>query len=301
MLQKLAEANRFGFEWLDIVDPQPEELQDIAVQYQLHANSVKDCLQPGHLPKYELIGDRAFIIVRLYTPDTTEEEADTIQELTNKVAIFYTDAFVITIHRKALVFIDDLKKDLIDTGKCRGAFHLLNRVVRGSLLTYEAPADQIARELDFYEDRIFLKDKMPPVLKSLYYLKRKTDLVRRMLILTRDVIENIDDPNENNPNTRDTRDLFVRLQTIYDTLSDNTNQLLNIYFSLSSQRTNEVIRVLTIFSVFFMPLTFVAGIYGMNFEFMPELRHKWGYPGVYAFMAVITLGIYSWFKRKGWL
>jgi len=301
MLQKLAEANQFGFEWLDIVDPQPEELQDIAVRYQLHANSVKDCLQPGHLPKYELIGDRAFIIVRLYTPDTTEEEADTIQELTNKVAIFYTDAFVITIHRKALLFIDDLKKDLIDTGKCRGAFHLLNRVVRGSLLTYEAPADQIARDLDFYEDRIFLKEKMPPVLKSLYYLKRKTDLIRRMLILTRDVIENIDDPNENNPNTRDTRDLFVRLQTIYDTLSDNTNQLLNIYFSLSSQRTNEVIRVLTIFSVFFMPLTFIAGIYGMNFEFMPELRHKWGYPGVYAFMAVITLGIYSWFKRKGWL
>ena len=301
MLQKLAEVNQFGFEWLDIVEPQHEELQDIALRYQLHANSVKDCLQPGHLPKYELIGDRAFIIVRLYTPDTTEEEADTIQELTNKVAIFYTDAFVITIHRKALVFIDDLKKDLIDTGKCRGAFHLLNRVVRGSLLTYEAPADQIARDLDFFEDRIFLKDKMPPVLKSLYYLKRKTDLVRRMLILTRDVIENIDDPTENNPNTRDTRDLFVRLQTIYDTLSDNTNQLLNIYFSLSSQRTNEVVRVLTIFSVFFMPLTFVAGIYGMNFEFMPELHHKWGYPGVYAFMAVITLGIYLWFKRKGWL
>ncbi len=296
MLQKLAVASEFGFEWLDIVDPQPEELQDIAVRYQLHANSVKDCLQPGHLPKYELIGDRAFIIVRLYTPDTTEEEADTIQELTNKVAIFYTDAFVITIHRKALAFIEDLKKDLIDTGKCRGAFHLLNRVVRGSLLTYEAPADQIARDLDFYEDRIFLKDKMPPVLRSLYYLKRKTDLIRRMLILTRDVIENIDDPN-----TRDTRDLFVRLQTIYDTLTDNTNQLLNIYFSLSSQRTNEVIRVLTIFSVFFMPLTFVAGIYGMNFEFMPELRHKWGYPGVYALMALITLGIYLWFKRKGWL
>ncbi len=301
MLQKLAEANQFGFEWLDIVDPQPQELQDIAVQYQLHASSVKDCLQPGHLPKYELIGDKAFIIVRLYTPEVTQEEADTIQELTNKVAIFYTDGFVITIHRKALVFVDDLKKDLIDTGKCRGAFHLLNRVVRGALLTYEAPADQLSRELDFYEDRIFLKDKMPPVLKGLYYLRRKIDLIRRMLILTRDVIENIDDPAENNPNTRDTRDLFVRLQTIYDTLSDNTNQLLNIYFSLSSQRTNEVIRVLTIFSVFFMPLTFIAGIYGMNFEFMPELRLKWGYPGAIGLMFVITLGIYFWFKRKGWL
>jgi magnesium transporter len=77
--------------------------------------------------------------------------------------------------------------------------------------------------------------------------------------------------------------------------------LFNIYFSVSSQRTNEVIRVLTIFSVFFMPLTFVAGIYGMNFEFMPELRQQWGYPGVIGLMALITLGIYFWFKRKGWL
>lgn len=301
MVQQFAEAQTSGFEWLDIVDPNPEELQEIALRYRLHANAVKDCLQPGHLPKFERIGETSFVIVRLYTPDTPEEEADTIQELTNKVAVFYSESFVITIHRKAYAFLEEIKSDIIDTGRCRGTFHLLNRVVRSSLLTYDAPADILSRSLEFYEDRIFLKEKTQPVLKGLYFQKRKIDLIRRMLILTRDVIENIDDPAENNPNTRDTRDLFVRLQTIYDTLSDNTNQLFNIYFSLASHRTNEVIRVLTIFSVFFMPLTFIAGIYGMNFEFMPELRHRWGYPGAIVLMALITLGIYLWFRRKGWL
>jgi magnesium transporter len=301
MVQQYAKTQKSGFEWLDIVNPLPEELQEIATQYNLHANALKDCLQPGHLPKYELIGETSFVIVRLYTPDTPEEEADTIQELTNKVAIFYSEKFLITIHRKPLTFIEEIKADIVDTGRCRGTFHLLNRVVRGSLLTYEAPADILSRSLEYYEDRIFLKEKTQPVLKGLYFQKRKIDLIRRMLLLTRDVIENIDDPAENNPNTRDTRDLYVRLQTMYDTLSDNTNQLFNIYFSLASHRTNEVIRVLTIFSVFFMPLTFIAGIYGMNFDVMPELRHPWGYPGALGLMAVITLGIFLWFKRKGWL
>jgi magnesium transporter len=301
MVQQYAKTQKSGFEWLDIVNPLPEELQEIATQYNLHANALKDCLQPGHLPKYELIGETSFVIVRLYTPDTPEEEADTIQELTNKVAIFYSEKFLITIHRKPLTFIEEIKADIVDTGRCRGTFHLLNRVVRGSLLTYEAPADILSRSLEYYEDRIFLKEKTQPVLKGLYFQKRKIDLIRRMLLLTRDVIENIDDPAENNPNTRDTRDLYVRLQTMYDTLSDNTNQLFNIYFSLASHRTNEVIRVLTIFSVFFMPLTFIAGIYGMNFDVMPELRHPWGYPGALGLMAVITLGIFLWFNRKGWL
>jgi len=93
----------------------------------------------------------------------------------------------------------------------------------------------------------------------------------------------------------------VKLQNIYDTLFENMNQLVMIYFSISSQRTNEIVRVLTVFSVFFMPLTFIVGIYGMNFEFMPELKMKLGYPGVMALMGLITLGIYVWFKKRGWL
>ena len=76
---------------------------------------------------------------------------------------------------------------------------------------------------------------------------------------------------------------------------------MNIYISLSSQKTNEVMRVLTVFSVFFMPLTFIVGVYGMNFDFMPELRLKWGYPGVMLLMGFITFSIYVWFRRNGWL
>lgn len=88
---------------------------------------------------------------------------------------------------------------------------------------------------------------------------------------------------------------------MFEVLSENMHQLLNVYFSASSQKTNDIIRVLTIFFVFFMPLTFIVGIYGMNFKFMPELNWVAGYPFAMRLMAVVTVLIYAWFRRKQWL
>ena len=100
---------------------------------------------------------------------------------------------------------------------------------------------------------------------------------------------------------QDVRDQHLKIQTLFSQILEEVNNLLNLSMSFSAQRTNEVIRVLTLFSVFFMPLTFIVGIYGMNFEFMPELRQKWGYPAVLIFMGLVALIIYIWFRRKKWL
>jgi magnesium transporter len=86
-----------------------------------------------------------------------------------------------------------------------------------------------------------------------------------------------------------------------DELLDDANTLLNVQLSLASHRTSEVMRILTVFSVFFLPLTFIVGVYGMNFDYMPELRERWGYPAVLGLMVVVTLVIYRWFRRRGWL
>src|SRR5690606_25685166 len=142
-----------------------------------------------------------------------------------------------------------------------------------------------------------LKSRKVSLLKQLYFIKRKIDVIRRILLLTYEIIDKIDPPETSTAFTRDTRDLYVRMQNIFDSLSENTNQLLNVYFSVSAQRTNEIIRVLTIFSVFFMPLTFIVGIYGMNFAYMPELRSPWGYPAVLIAMIVVTVVIYRWFRN----
>jgi magnesium transporter len=86
-----------------------------------------------------------------------------------------------------------------------------------------------------------------------------------------------------------------------DELLDDATSLANLEMALAARKVNEIIRMLTLFSVFFMPLTFIVGIYGMNFKFMPELESQLGYPAVLLFMLVVTATIFFWFRKKNWL
>jgi len=300
MIENIATKEEYQFEWVDVTDPPKEELHEIARKYELHDSSVEDCLQPDHLPKHENVGPYIFIIFRLHT-DKVADKADTVQELTDKIAIFIKDDLIITIHRKSWEQAKEINENFLKTGMCKSAHHILNEIVKSGLLTYDTRADKLIKEIEYFEKNMFLKNRKASLLEGLYYLKRKIDVSRRILLLSSEIVEKIDDKEHTDTYTRDTRDLYVKLHSIYDSLFENTAHLLTIYFSISSQRTNEIIRVLTIFSVFFMPLTFVVGIYGMNFEFMPELKMRLGYPGVMILMAGLTGCIYLWFKRRGWL
>lgn len=289
-----------GWEWIDLENPNEEELQEVAAQYGLHRTSVIDSLQPEHLPKYEAIGDTAFMIARIY--DTkAHQEADTIQELTNKIAIFFSQKYIITIHRYAKGLIRETQEKYTGTGLANTPADLLLRLIKAVLRTYEDPARHLAEELDYYEEKTFLNQRMPPLTKGLYHLKRKATVCRRVLRLSEGILSNFQLGGFQSTAVQDLKDLYVHLETQFDEVNDGTNNLINTYLSLSSQRTNEVMRVLTIFSAFFLPLTFIVGVYGMNFEFMPELNKAYGYPAVLAAMGVVTLAIYMWFRRKGWL
>jgi len=300
MINTIASNSDYHFEWIDSTDPSKEELHEIARKYDLHDSSVEDCLQPDHLPKHENVGPYIFIIFRLHVEEVADQ-ADTVQELTDKIAIFMKEDLIITIHRKPWLQAEEINENFLKKGLCKSAHHILNEIVKSGLRTYETRASDLIKEIEYFEENMFLKNQKVSLLEGLYYLKRKVDVTRRILLLSNDIVEKIDDKEHTDTYTRDTRDLYVKLHSMYDTLFENTTHLLSVYFSISSQRTNEIIRVLTIFSVFFMPLTFIAGIYGMNFEFMPELKMKLGYPGVMLFMVAITGFIYVWFKRRGWL
>lgn len=289
-----------GWEWIDLENPTAEELQGVAVQYGLHRSSVIDSLQPEHLPKYETIGDITFMIARAYDAEA-HREADTIQELTNKVAIFCSATFVITIHRHPAQLIREVKEKYIDTKLVKTPPDLLLKLIKAVLRTYEAPAGKLAEELDYYEANTFLNQRMPPLTKGLYHLKRKATVCRRVLRLSEVILGSMHLRGIQATEVQDLRDLYVHLETQFEEVNDGTNNLISTYLSLSSQKTNEVMRVLTIFSAFFLPLTFIAGVYGMNFEFMPELEKTYGYPAALAAMGLVTLCIYLWFRRKGWL
>jgi magnesium transporter len=101
--------------------------------------------------------------------------------------------------------------------------------------------------------------------------------------------------------SQEIKDQHLNLDTITDELLDNTNNHVSLFLSVSSYRTNEVMRVLTVFSVFFMPLSFLVGVYGMNFSNMPELNTHYGYFVLWVFLLTITAIIYFWFRRRKWL
>lgn len=300
MQNRLANKAQHGYEWIDLTDPDADELAGIAATHSLHKASIQDTLEADHLPKFERLKTYTFIILRFYAAEK-ENQADTVEELTNKVAVVIADGFIITIHRKAWEPLKRISEEKVNNRECETTMHVLIEILRAVLESYEEPAKKLNHSIDLYEEQVFLKHRKIPMLKGLYYIKRKVDVIRRLLLLSFEVIDKIDPPDESNAYTRDIRDLHIKQHSLFDSLAENTNHLLAIYFNVSAQRTNEIIRVLTIFSVFFLPLTFIVGVYGMNFKFMPELTWKMGYPAVILLMIIVTACIYYWFKRKHWL
>ncbi|UYQ94508.1 hypothetical protein MKQ68_05315 [Chitinophaga horti] len=301
MRKDLAEKEQHGFTWIDLSSPDDPEFGAIAQTYELHKAWMKDALQADHLPKFEKQKQYSFVIIRHFDGEHASSQADTVKELTNKVAIFLGEDYIITLHYNGWTALDDIAEHAVKDGDCTAPLQVLIEIVRAALNSFEAPGMKLNHSIDLYEEQVFLKNRKGPMLKGLYYIKRKVDVIRHLLLLSKDVIERLDPPGRDDMHTRDLRDLYVKQQSLYDLLSENTNHLLAIYFNVSSQKTNETIRILTIFSVFFLPLTFIAGVYGMNFEFMPELRWVFGYPGVMLLMAAVTVIIYLWFKRNKWL
>jgi magnesium transporter len=299
MITRYRNTGKKKFEWIDVINPTAEELKSVAEEHSLHANAVQDSLQPEHLPKFEWIDNTVFIIGRVYDY-LSSADADTIQDISNKIAIFVAKDFIITIHRGEQPFLDAIRSKHFDTAQCATPNDLLIKILYYILQSYVTPSLLLAEELDQLEALIVLKNQTNSVLRKLYHLKRKAAVCLRILRLSKTIIDNLD-RNTSAVIQQDLREFFLGLETSYDQTIENANNLLNLYISLSSQRTNEVVRVLTLFSVFFMPLTFIVGIYGMNFEFMPELRSPYGYPVVMTIMGVITLGIYTWFRKKHWL
>jgi magnesium transporter len=133
-------------------------------------------------------------------------------------------------------------------------------------------------------------------------LKRRVNLMKRLLWQTMGVIHKMKPPFERNaPLFQDASENAESYHFYADELLEEVNNLLSIHLSMASHKTNEVMRVLTVFSAFFLPLTFIVGVYGMNFEHMPELKSKYGYLAVMLVMLGVSTTIFIWFRRRGWL
>jgi magnesium transporter len=136
------------------------------------------------------------------------------------------------------------------------------------------------------------------LIEELYYIKTQSRILKKILSITEATILKSQDKYKISYIYQDIQDQLLNLLTVNEESVENSSQLMNTYLSLSDQKNNEVVRLLTIFSVFFLPLNFIAGVYGMNFSFMPELSWKLGYAFALCLMAIVVIVIYLWFRRK---
>ena len=171
MLDNIANSTDNGYEWIDVTAPTEEEFAQLTIKYNLHPALINDCLQPDHLPKFERMEKYAFIIFRIYTENDLPE-ADSIQELTNKIAIFISDQFILTIHRKKQTLFDKVI-DSLKEKSCSSTKELLNILISSCLNTYEPPLQKLSKSIDYYEELVFLRPKKAPLLKGLYYLNER--------------------------------------------------------------------------------------------------------------------------------
>jgi len=132
----------------------------------------------------------------------------------------------------------------------------------------------------------------------LYYIKSQSRILKKIIQITQSVIEQSASNFTHSSQFQDIKDKLLNMLTYNEESVENANQLMTTYLSISNQKNNEVVRLLTIFSAFFLPLTFIAGVYGMNFDFMPELEWRSGYFLSIALMVLVVIVIYIWFRRK---
>jgi magnesium transporter len=283
--------------WIDITNPTHAELKEYSKQYDLDYYTLSDCLEPAHLPKKEQLKDFTFMILRVYDSKATKYPSS-IQEMSHKIAVFYNETVILTVHRLHSAVVEEIRTKYLDTEIISAPSEIVTKIMWYVIKSYEGNAVILSEEVDRMEKLVFVGKQTRITLEELYFLKNSSRLNRRILGLTRDVIYQHSTTEKDASALQDVKDLLQKLSLSFDETHDDSANLSSVYLSIVSLKTNDVMKLLTIFSVFFMPLTFIAGIYGMNFEFMPELRWKLGYPLILMVMALIGLVIFLWFKRK---
>jgi magnesium transporter len=291
MSTRIKEVNYDDFIWIDICNPEKTNLDKIAKEYNLDYFQIIDSQQTGHLPKFEKQEKYNFLILRAYTSNIDEQPTN-ITELSNKIAFFYSGKKVITIHRAEFDFLNDITKSFAKSED------LLLYLIYKMLETFEEPSKFLSDKNDEIEQTVFLKDYTKISLEDLYYQKAQTRISKKLLLITQNVINQIEVNEDSKTALQDIKDKLLSLVLHYDEILENSTNLLSTYLSVNAQKNNDVMKLLTIFSAFFLPLTFLAGIYGMNFDVMPELKMEYGYFIILGVMFATAIIIFIWFKKK---
>lgn len=289
------------WEWIDVTAPTDEDLRFLHERYHINYLLLEDTIDPNHLPKFEEVGDVKFFLAREST-DLERRTVNNISDISSKLGIFLLPKLIITTHRSKSKSIyevcDELKKENPEN---ISRDHLALRLALKIIKTFDDESRNLLEIMDAIENEIFLKNtNQSNQIRRLYKLKRKSGLNTRILNISGEWISKFKTLDLEEVEAMDLLDKQKDVIADFDHVNAQTVNLISMFLALSDQKANQVMKLLAIYSVYFLPITFIAGVYGMNFDNMPELHHKNGYYFTLGLMVLIVVSTFIYTRRKKW-
>jgi magnesium transporter len=291
--------------WVNVIGiHQVEVLEKLGNRFGVHALALEDILNTEQRPKIEDYGNDLFIVVKLLS---SNEERDEIEA--EQISLILRPNAIISFQEREG---DDFSsvKERLRAGKGRlrkmGADYLAYTLLDIVVDQYFVVLEKLGERIEVLEGRL-LADPGTATLQKIQNLKKEMLLLRKWIWPLREVISSLERgefPGIQESTRIYLRDVYDHTIQVMDTIEiyrDMLSGMLDIYLSSLNNRMNAVMKVLTIIATIFMPLTFLAGVYGMNFKHMPELDWPWGYPIILIFMAVVAILMLTLFRLKKWL
>lgn len=289
--------------WVDVVGlANVEVIRQVGDQFGLHRLAIEDVVNVNQRAKVEDFGDHLFVVLRMVDASKAHE--------TEQFAMFLGADFVLTFQERVGDCFGMIRQRLCDPKgqmQKRGADYLAYALLDAVVDAYFPTLEQMDSRLEAIELEILDGKATENVVPDLHGARRCLLELRRAVWPLREATsslargENQHFSEDVHPYLRDVADHVVQLLDLLENYREMTASLLDLHLSSVNHRLNEVMKLLTVISTIFIPLTFVVGVYGMNFEYMPELKQWWGYPAVMVVMLGIGIGMLRWFRKRGWV
>lgn len=295
-LDTIIEMDRY---WVDFNMPTKEEISLLSSHFHFHPLAIEDCIQFIQRPKLEYYENLSFLVIHALNEKTLEAQ---------EVDLFIGENFIVSFHFQELREMNavwETFEKTTDVSRFRPievGYKIMDKIVDNFFPAVQGLEDTL---LDI-ENRAGLKKAGNMIINQTFEIRRSLLKLRRTIMPMRELLYRILESRrfiiqeQKRAYFQDIYDHLLKLGEMIESNRELTSDIRDNYISLNSFRMNNIMKTLTVITTIFMPLTFLAGIYGMNFENMPELKWPFGYHVVLGVMLFVGLGMFIWFKSKGW-
>lgn len=290
-------SDRFRFFWVDFEEPTDEETKLLSEYFHFHPLAIEDCLHFIQRPSINYYDDVIFFILHSLNIETIKSE---------EVDVFVGGNYIVSFHKQKDQAIEAVKQKVTESNEKEkiGPLYVLHNIIDELVDCYFPIMHHIEDKLNAYEEK---EARSKKIVDEIYEVRRDLIRLRKTIIPMRDLLYRM----INSKRIQDTKQIHHYFSDIYDHLmkltdmiasnQDITTDMRENFMSIQSNRMNSIMMTLTVITTIFMPLTFIVGVYGMNFDNMPELHWEYGYFLVLGIMAIIVIGMCFRFYKKGWL